>query len=232
MTTSALDDQALYSDEYFLQHYAVDIQRAAMYRQEKARIIRHLSRKNAGPAGGWILDYGCGKGDFLACFDDQWKKYGVEPSEFAWRHALDKGIVICGDTGSVSSDFFDVVVFRGTLQHIGRPMEALAEATRILKRGGLLVVLATPDTDSLVYKIFGDLPALEAPRNWVLFGNRFLLNILCRLGYEDISTVRPYLGTPYARPAGDFFKFFISLFLGYRKFAFPGNMMEVYAWKK
>jgi hypothetical protein len=40
------------------------------------------------------------------------------------------------------------------------------------------------------------------------------------------------LETPYANPVSDFFKFFISLFAGWRKFAFPGNQMEIYAVKK
>jgi ubiquinone/menaquinone biosynthesis C-methylase UbiE len=127
---------------------------------------------------------------------------------------------------------FDVVVFRGTLQHINFPMTALVQATRVLKRGGLLVILATPDTDSLVYKIWGNLPALDAPRNWVVFGGKVLVNILTRLEYSDIKVFRPYLKSPYARPLADFGKFFISLFFGWRKFAFPGNQIEIFAVKK
>lgn len=126
----------------------------------------------------------------------------------------------------------DVVVFRGTLQHINLPMGALGQATRVLKPGGLLVILATPDSDSLVYRIFGNLPALDAPKNWVIFGQRCLMNIVERLGYVNVTVYHPYWGSPYASPLKDFALFFVSLFLGWRKFAFPGNQMELYAVKK
>jgi hypothetical protein len=58
-----------------------------------------------------------------------------------------------------------------------------------------------------------------------------LANILKRLEYDELEVIHPYLGTPYARPLKDFSKFVISLFFGWRPFAFPQNMMEIYARK-
>lgn len=195
-----------------------------MYLQEHARIVR---RKPFGK----ILDIGCGTGGFLSVFDDRWDKYGYEPSDFAARKASDKGIRML-NSAAVTSDYFDCVVLRGSLQHINFPMTSLVQATQGLVSGGLLAILATPDTDSIVYKLWGNLPALDAPRNWVLFGHRALVNILERLGYENIEVIYPYWGSPYANPVLDFGKFFVSLFSGWRPFAFPGNMMEIYAVKK
>lgn len=221
-----VDDKYLYEAPYFKEHYTLDRKRDAMYLQERDRIKKYF------PHGGLILDVGCGVGGFLATFDDRWEKYGVEPSEFAYKKASRKGITMIQSINSVNFDQFDVVVFRGSLQHINYPMASLTHATRALKSGGLLVILATPDTDSIVYKLWGDLPALDAPRNWVLFGHKSLTNILKRLGFSDIRVVHPYLGTPYANPPVDFLKFFLSLIFGYRKFAFPGNQMEVYGVKQ
>jgi SAM-dependent methyltransferase len=221
-----VNDKDLYEAPYFGKYYLNDPKRDVMYQQEIKRILKYY------PNGGTVLDVGCGVGNFLSKMDDRWIKYGVEPSDFAKDKAVLKNITLLTDISYVNFDFFDVVVFRGSLQHINFPMASLVHATRSLKKGGLLVILATPDSDSLVYKIFGNLPALDKPRNWVLFGNRFLRNILQRLGFQNIKVIHPYFGTPYANPQMDFIKFFISLIFGYRKFAFPGNQMEIYAIKK
>lgn len=221
-----LADADLYDKDYFLDHYLYDPKRKKMYELERERIEKMM------PAGRTVLDIGCGTGEFLNGFSSKWTKYGIEPSPFASRVAIVNDVRILGDIDKVASFSVDLVIFRGTLQHISQPLEYLAEATRVLKRGGMIAILATPDTDSLVYSIFKTLPALEPGRNWVLFGSSYLENILKRLGYQYINTHHPYLGTPYARPAMDAVKFIISLILGYRKFAWPGNMMEIYATKK
>ena len=219
-----MDDRYLYDRSYFDGYYLKDVQRDAMYQQEYKRIKEYF------PQGGEVLDVGCGVGGFLGIFDDRWHKHGVEPSEFASVKASAKGIKLLRSIRNGDSNSMDVVIFRGTLQHINYPLEYLFHASRILKLGGLLVILATPDADSLVYKIWGNLPALDPERNWVIFGRKSLDNVLKRLGFGTYI-LHPYFNTPYARPLSDFCKFFISLFFGWRKFAFPGNMMEIYAIK-
>jgi SAM-dependent methyltransferase len=225
IVANPVDDKHLYEREYFDGYYLNDKRREAMYKQEYKRILErtHFGR---------VLDIGCGVGGFLQTFDDRWDKYGIEPSDFAAEKAKAKGINMLRNIQSVGYDFMDVVIFRGSLQHINFPMRELSQATKSLRPGGLLVILATPDTDSLVYKLWGRLPALDAPRNWILFGNRMLSNILKRFEYDEIEIIHPYLGTPYANPVNDFSKFSVSLVAGWRPFAFPGNMMEVYARKR
>ena len=224
--TSPADDSYLYERNYFDEHYLNDPKREAMYKQEYKRICELR------PDGGFVLDVGCGNGAFLEIFSDRWKKFGYEPSDFAREAAIKRGVTAIRGIHAMESCSMEVVIFRGTLQHIGTPMQTLLQAMRVLVPGGLLVILATPDTDSIVYKIWGDLPALEPARNWVLFGHKNFTNILRRLGLEVIKINHPYWGTPYARPLADAIKFIWSLFFGFRKFAWPGNMMEIYAVKK
>jgi SAM-dependent methyltransferase len=222
---TGIDDRALYDANYFYRRaYGKDPKREKMYLQEQARIIQHSNF-------GSVLDVGCGTGEFLDIMDDRFKKFGVEPSEWAAQKCSDRGIEMLRGLHVIGSCSMDVVVFRGTLQHINTPIESLAHASRILKSGGTLAILATPDADSLVYRIFGNLPALDAPRNWVVFGHRELENILKRLGFEHIEISHPYLSTPYARPVKDFLNFLASFFFGWRPFAFPGNQMEIYCRK-
>lgn len=222
------EDQGLYDASYFTERsYGLDPQRARAYAQEQRRLWLHAKKP------GRILDIGCGLGDFLAGMDDRWQKFGVEPSRYAARLAAKKGIRVMRDSFDLDDASMDVVVFRGTLQHIADPITSLTEAARVLKPGGLLAILATPDADSIAYHLFRTLPALEVKRNWIVFGALNLTDILRhRLGFKDIEVTHPYLFTPYARPLRDFWNFLRSLFFGYRPFAFPGNMMEIWAVKQ
>ena len=221
-----LDDRDLYDESYFMQHYLYDPKRDKMQQQEIARIASRM------PHGGLMLDIGCGVGNFMRAFGAEWTCIGMDVSAFAREQARRKGFHAEEDLEHFFPALFDLVVFRGTWQHIATPMADLVQATHILRPGGMLVFLATPDTDSLVYKIWGNLPMLDPDRNWILPGARWMSNVLRRLGYQDIEVVHPYWDTPYAGPLRDMGKFVFSLFFGYRKFAFPGNVMEIYAIKE
>jgi ubiquinone/menaquinone biosynthesis C-methylase UbiE len=223
-----MSDAFLYDRNYFDGYYLHDPKREQAYKDEHARVVKYFLTTHYKPQGE-LLDIGCGIGGFTMQFDDRWTRHGIEPSTYAAGRAEDRGIILV-DFKNLRDECMDLIIFRGTLQHIDYPMHAIAEAVRALKRDGLLVILATPDTDSIVYKIWGRLPALDAPKNWVLFGHRMLNNILIRHGMKATFTY-PYLQTPYAKPIKDISKFIASMLFGWRPFAFWGSMMEVYAHK-
>jgi len=199
------------------------LQRVFAYRQEYQRVAERTS------GGRTVLDYGCGDGSFLDLFTD-WRKYGVEVSDYCIQMCAAKGIQMV-DTAELSDGLVDLVVFRGVLQHLDNPFDALREAARLLPKGGKLAILAQPDADSLCYRLFGELPALDPPRNWWIPGRRELVNILGKLGFSNIEVLRPYWKGPYADPPRDFLRFALRL-VGIRKpFPFPGNMIELFAQK-
>ena len=224
-----IDDANLYDRDYFDGYYLKDDKRLKAYKDEYDRTCQAFLKTHKN-IGGNVLDVGCGVGGFLHEFDDRWTKYGIEPSDFAANIAKQRGVKILSNIQTVETGSIDLVIYRGTLQHIALPMQSLCQAVRVMKPGAMLAILATPDTDSLIYKLWGNLPPLDAPRNWVLFGNKMLTNILIRHNLT-CEVTHPYWNTPYASPLSDFSKFSYSLLFGWRKFAFPGNMMEVYAWK-
>jgi len=217
--------QKLYNADYF-SAYGDDPKRAEMYRQEIARIetlIPDFDKRHR------ILDYGCGIGDFLQMFPDTWTKHGIEVSDHAREIAASKGITV--HPYKYRYDYYDVVVFRGTIQHLDNPLTVISECVERLRPGGYMIFLATPNTDSIVYRLFGDLPALDPAYNYVTFGERELCNILRHVGMVITDIELPYHGTPYA-DTWDWFKF-IGKLLGFKyNFAWPGNMMEVYAMKR
>lgn len=216
-------EQALYAESYFDMRRKTERQRQLAYQQEYKRVIERASGRR-------VLDWGCGDGSFLEWFTD-WEWYGVEISDYCVRQCEAKGIRMFWDTQALTDGCMDLVVFRGVLQHLDNPFDALREAARLLRPGGTMAILAQPDADSLCYRLFGELPALDLPRNWWIPGRREIENVLRRLGFGRFEVLRPYWGGPYANPPRDFWRFLLRLFGVRSKFPFPGNMIELYAQK-
>lgn len=115
------------------------------------------------------------------------------------------------DRDSVSeSDFFDLVIIRGTIQHLDEPFLFLKHAFTALRPGGYLVFLATPNTNSPFYRLKKRLPFIDRPRNFYIPDDVGLAQVLTNFGFVVRETRYP-LGTPYARPLRDHWRFLRNL---------------------
>jgi len=212
--------EGAYEEPYFA--VREDPRRQSMREQEHARLV---SRTSLG--GGTVVDVGCGLGEFLDLFPgDRWQKFGIEVSTHARAACEAKGISFELPT---SDGWCDLVVLRGSLQHLDRPLDTLWAAHRWLRPGGWLVALATPNAGGPVYRLFQDLPPLVPDLNFVVFSDRVLRQSLLNIGFAEVDLVYPYLGTPYAAPVRDHLRFLLRLVGIKRPFAFWRNMMECYA---
>jgi 2-polyprenyl-3-methyl-5-hydroxy-6-metoxy-1,4-benzoquinol methylase len=194
-------EKRLYNAQYFRMRASDKQRRSMAYAQDAQKIMQRKPDTKS------VLDVGAGMGEFENFFDCHYSAY--DPFTL---HA------------TMPNEKVDVVVFRGTLQHIYNPVVMLEQMKSHLNADGMLAILATPDTDSLGYWRWKTLPALDPERNWIPFGHRMLKNILRRLDYRNIEIIFPY-GKPYARPLPNLWNFIIG-----KPDAFPGNMMEVFAW--
>lgn len=208
-----------YGAGYFEARQRDEDLRATMRAQEVARL-----RHRTGLDGGTVVDVGCGLGELLDHFPpDRWRRFGTEAAVSARAACEAKGIAF--DLPEVEG-WCDLVLMRGVLQHLDRPVRALADARSWLRPGGWLVLLQTPNAGGPVYRLFQELPALDPPRNFVVFSDRELRQCLVNLGFRTVEIAYPYLGTPYAHPVRDHLRFALRLVGVRRPFAFWRSMME------
>lgn len=216
------DDRALkerYDDNYFVKRVGNDPKRLASFTQEAALIRKYVQQ-------GTLLDVGCSTGEFIQSLNWQGNCYGMEISDYAAAEAAKSGIRFDHDILN-SRDFFDLIIFRGTIQHVDTPFLYMKSAFSALKPGGHMVFLATPNANSLYYKLWNTLPALDPKLNFFVPSDHVLAASLQNFGFQIMEIRRPYLTSPYASPLRDHWNFLLKC-LGFNvKFPFWGNMMEV-----
>ena len=179
-----------------------------------------------------ILDIGCSTGEFFEAVFKQTKVnyFGIEPSNYAAKIAEAKGISMVESPEEVNEA--DCVIYRGTIQYIESPFESITKSAKALKKGGLMIFLATPNCRSMYYYLFRTLPFLENKYMYFIPSDANMELVLKNAGMKLRSLEYPYLKTPYARPIKDTIRFIYKLVTGKGKFAWPGSMMWIIAEKR
>ena len=140
--------------------------------------------------GGDLLEIGCGNGDRLTLLRDfGWKVVGVEPDIGAAKLATARGLDVRPTTlqpESFPAGCFDAVLMSHVIEHVPDPQETIRVCQRLLRPGGVLVML-TPNTESLGYRWFGeDWLHLDPPRHLNLFNSRNLPKLCADAGLTDV----------------------------------------------
>lgn len=94
------------------------------------------------PGGGRLLDIACG-GGLLAPHTERFTHVGVDLQHAGLQVAKQHGVVaVQGDAGRLpfADEAFDVVVAGEVLEHVRDPAAVVAEACRVLRSGGTLVL--------------------------------------------------------------------------------------------
>ena len=148
---AALYDQSYYtggSDAVFADYVGQEAARRAQARRKLA-LLRHLPPRI--PEAGRLLDVGCAAGFFLAEARAHYSVQGVELSDWSSAYARERlGLPVVTGTlqdAQLPSAHFDVVTLWDVIEHVPEPVPLLAEAARVLKPGGRLV-LTTGDWGS------------------------------------------------------------------------------------
>ena len=225
-----MTDYEQFGKDYFRNRIGNDPVRLLSFLREKRYLVRFMGSEVF--EKGKILDVGCSTGEFIEAIG--WNRtgaYGMEISDFARTLAQDKGIRF-DKTLFNTRDYFDVVVFRGTIQYLPNPFDCISGAFSCLKPGGHIVFLATPNSNSPYYLLFRTLPFLEEGLNYLIPNDVSLSMNLRNCGFEIVNVEYPYLRSPYAHPIRDHLKFVAKLICRTRdRFPFWRSMMSVVARK-
>lgn len=140
-------------------------------------------------ANGKVLEIGCGNGDRLALLKQLgWKTQGIEPDPSAAKIAQLQRLEIINrpfETGLLKAAEFDAILLCHVIEHLPQPEETLRECFRLLKPGGILILL-TPNTQSLGHQKFGrDWLHLDPPRHLYLFNQENLSSLLKKTGFPQ-----------------------------------------------
>lgn len=154
--------------------------------------LRRISLR--APKGGTLLDVGAATGTFVELANIAgFAAEGVELSAYAAGAAQVKGLKVkqgrLEDAG-YPGNHFDVVTLFDVFEHITDPKGLLAEVSRILKPGGLLVV-NTVDADSLYARILGKYWHLILPPEHLLyFSVKNFASFVERNGFTPVETAK------------------------------------------
>jgi len=170
----------------------------SFYKKIGTRQSRQVPRRKANFIqkefkNGKILDVGCGQGDFL--YEMRlagWESWGIDISDKMIAHAKQKYQinVLKGPLESVSLnyEYFDVITFWSSLEHMYDPMGCLKVAYRLIKKGGSIFIMV-PNINSLEFKWLQERwPHLDIPRHLYHFSPKTLRKYLDRIEFKNPHT--------------------------------------------
>jgi len=205
--------------EYYKYRFGNDIKRQKAFYSERDYIFKYIQ-------SGKLLDVGCSTGEFINAINWDGETYGMEISPYAVEHAKGKGVRFDRHLFN-SSNYFDIIVFRGSLQNIDTPFFYIKRSYVALKDEGYLVFLATANANSIYYKLWNTFPFLDLPNDFYVPSDHSLINALNNFGFKLVEIRYPYWKSPYKSFLRDHCKFLLKLLGLPLQFPFWRNMMDL-----
>ena len=151
--------------------------------------------------GGKVLDFGCGKGQFLALFQENWSKVGVETAEARATFAREKyGLKIATalyEQGPIEGGAYDLITLFHVVEHLPEPKHLLKELIDSNLKSGGVFVAEVPLLDSWQSCLAGKhWMHLDPPIHLSHYTRKVLLDLVEDLGLKTVrvSTLSLPLG--------------------------------------
>lgn len=163
----------------------------------QSKIIKKMINRNYGR----ILDFGCGGGQFLSHMDG-WTKYGIEHSQEAKDIAREKRIMAFSslEEADIRDNYFDVVTMFATIEHLPNPKDITKELCRILRNGGLFVVMTGDVTSQKAMRLGDKWHMYKSLEHYYFFSATGLDILMAKLGNEKTQSFHTdggMYGIPY-----------------------------------
>lgn len=165
-------------------------------------LVFKLLRKNISlfpfKEDGNLLDVGCGSGSTLLYWQKMgWSTYGVEIGKAAVAFARGKmNLDVFEGTlfeAKYLRNFFDVIMFNNTLEHMHNPTKMLREASRILKDEGLLMI-SVPNTECIDSRVCGRWWCpWDVPRHLYHFTREAIERLLRKSGFYPVKMISDFV---------------------------------------
>lgn len=140
---------------------------------------------------GYLLDIGCGTGDFLVEAKNQgWTILGFEPNSDAKALANQKGVLFTEDIFALPENTFDAVTMWHVLEHVPNLTEYIANLKRIVKPDGTIII-AVPNYKSYDAKYYNRFwAAYDVPRHLWHFSKTSIKRLFSDVDME-LKNVKP-----------------------------------------
>jgi 2-polyprenyl-3-methyl-5-hydroxy-6-metoxy-1,4-benzoquinol methylase len=142
---------------------------------------------------GKLLEVGCARGDFLRVARQYFTAFGVEPNPELAEEAVKYAPVHQGLIETEPGSYYDIAASFHVIEHTPSPKQFLAAiAQRLPPRG--LVVLETPDIDSLPFRMLKSRWRQFIPEHYYFFDARTMTKLLQDGGFkvEKIGRIGKY----------------------------------------
>ena len=142
---------------------------------------------------GKLLEAGCARGDFLSIAREWFDIYGVEPNPELAASSREIAPVHQDIIERVPWADFDVVASFHVVEHVDSPRSFIRAAAARMRPGGLLVI-ETPNIDSLPFKVFRARWRQFIPEHYFFFDPKTIARLLSahRLETREVMSIGKY----------------------------------------
>ncbi len=216
-----------YAEKHYQDGVYAEYAKARAVKVETFRRRLALIRKYQGT--GKLLDLGCACGFMIeAALEAGYDAWGVEFSEEAIRIAAPeiRGRIHREDINRLQAGAYDVLTAFDILEHAQDPRATLRRWAEMLRPGGLLVV-TSPDTDSIFRKVMGrHWPMLQPFQHTAMFSGGAVGRFLEEAGLHmlEVRSAEKVMTTSYLLGQLDIYFPLTSRFLRRVGGAFPKLM--------
>jgi len=142
---------------------------------------------------GKLLEVGCARGDFLHVAREFFDVRGVEPNPELADSSSQVAPVHRDIIERTPWNGFDVVASFHVIEHVDSPRSFIAAAAERLKPGGLMVI-ETPNIDSLPFKLMKGRWRQFIPEHYFFFSAKTLSRLLAdyNLRVDSVTTIGKY----------------------------------------
>lgn len=185
----------IYGPDYVLADESDTVGHAMVLRSKRATADHYLDMlAHAGvPSRGMLLEIGCGAGNFLVRaadrgFDVTGLEFSPYAAERARKNLNGRGQILVGEITTLAGqrEVFDVCVLCDVIEHVRRPDEFVREILRLLRPGGVLLVV-TPSLDSWSARALGSRWMEYKAEHLFYFTRATITRQLRDAGYTDIT---------------------------------------------